>query len=238
MTSEFVCEFANVSKQFRGHVVIADLGLQIKRGEMVALVGPSGCGKSTVLNLIGLLEAPDSGKITLFGLPAPRVGSGAARRLLRTRLGYLFQNYALIDSDTVDANLKIAQTYAAIPRGRQAGTRAAVLEQVGLGDTQKRRVYGLSGGEQQRLAVARLLLKPCDLVLADEPTGSLDAGNRDEVLRMLHEMRDNGKTIILVTHDPVVAESCDRSIDLAGQRTLRSISVPAGLAGNTAVQDH
>src|SRR5262245_33255538 len=112
MTLHTIGGLAHVDKQFGGRPVISDLNPTVSRGARVTPTGPSGCGKSTVLNMIGLLEAPSSGTVTLFGAPAPRVGSGAARQLLRHRLGYLFQNYALIDSDTVDANLRIAQTYA------------------------------------------------------------------------------------------------------------------------------
>jgi len=214
MTWKYACVFRHVNKQFGGQTVISDLSFRINRGEMVALTGPSGCGKSTVLNMIGLLEAPRTGTIKLFDEPAPSVRSRQAQQMLRTRLGYLYQNFALIDSDTVEDNLKVAQTYAPGPRAQHADMRKAALQRVGLGNILGRRVYTLSGGEQQRIAVARLVLKPCDLILADEPTGSLDAGNRDAILQALHHMRDNGKTIILVTHDPVVATSCDRVVEL------------------------
>jgi putative ABC transport system ATP-binding protein len=214
MMWKYACEFTHVSKRFDGQTVISDLSFQIKRGEMVALTGPSGCGKSTVLNMIGLLVAPSTGTIKLFDEPAPSISSRRAQQLLRTRLGYLFQNFALIDSDTVEANMKVAQTYAPGQRARRPDLRKAALKSVGLAEMPGRRVYSLSGGEQQRVAVARLLLKPCDLVLADEPTGSLDPVNRDAILQALHQMRDNGKTIILVTHDPAVAASCDRVVEL------------------------
>lgn len=217
MTWKYACEFTHVSRQFDGQTVVSDLSFHIKRGEMVALTGPSGCGKSTVLNMIGLLVAPSTGTIKLFDESAPSVRSRGAQQMLRTRLGYLFQNFALIDSDTVEENLKVAQTYAPGPRARHPDMRKAALTSVGLDDIDDilgRRIYSLSGGEQQRIAIARLLLKPCDLILADEPTGSLDAGNRDAILQALHHMRDDGKTIILVTHDPVVATSCDRVVEL------------------------
>jgi putative ABC transport system ATP-binding protein len=170
--------------------------------------------QSTVLNILGLLDSADAGTVRLFGEPAPSVGSAGARKLLRTRLGYLFQDFALIDSDTVDANLRVAQTYSTASRSQRDEDRAKALDRVGLAGAARRRTFELSGGEQQRVAIARLLLKSCELVLADEPTGSLDADNRDHVLRMLHEMRDSGRSIVLVTHDPVVASSCDRSVDL------------------------
>jgi putative ABC transport system ATP-binding protein len=214
MSSSVVCEFSKVSKSFRGRNIINELSFEIKRGEMVALTGKSGSGKSTVLNMIGLLEPVDSGSVSLFGTPAPKVKSKRAENLLRHKLGYLFQNYALIDGETADYNLKVAQTYARTPRRDQPAHRSDSLQRTGLEGASDRKVYELSGGEQQRLALARLILKPCDLVLADEPTGSLDAENRDHILGILHAMRSEGKTIIIVTHDSVVASACDRVINL------------------------
>lgn len=214
MGSDVVCQFSNVSKSFRGRRIINELSFAINRGEMVALTGRSGSGKSTVLNMIGLLEPIESGSVSLFGTPAPKVKSKRAEELLRHKLGYLFQNYALIDSETADYNLKVAQTYARVPRKDQPGHRNASLQRTGLKEAADRKVYELSGGEQQRLALARLILKPCELVLADEPTGSLDAENRDHILEILHGMRRDGKTIIIVTHDSAVAAACDRVINL------------------------
>lgn len=209
-----VVEFLDVSKAFRTHQVIRQLSFAVRQEEIVALVGTSGSGKSTVLNMAGLLEHPDSGQIRLFGASAPRIGSPAALRLLRTKIGYLFQNSALIDQDSIEANLKLAQAFTTAPKAEQARQRTNALADVGLDTAPSRRVYELSGGEQQRLAMARLMLKPSDLVLADEPTGSLDSSNRDVVLALLAGLRDHGKTVLLVTHDPVVAAAADRIIEL------------------------
>lgn len=210
-------EFRGVRRSFGSHVVLDGLDLEIARGEMVAITGPSGSGKSTVMNLLGLLDAPESGQISVLGEPAPAPRSGAAYRLIRNHIGYLFQNFGLIDDTTVVKNLEVALAYA-----RQAGPRRAAiadaLAAVGLAGSERRGVHSLSGGEQQRVAVARLLLKPCDIVLADEPTGSLDADNRDVVLRLLHEMNESGKTVVLVTHDPVVVSACSRVVRLDASR--------------------
>ena len=206
-----ICELVNVHKGYRGSVVVDDLSLQIRSGEMVAITGPSGSGKSTVLNLIGLLDRHDRGRVSLFGRPAPKVGSRHATRLLRTRIGYLFQNYALIDNETVEANLQVAQRSS---KGGGSSQRQAVLDRLGLAGVARRPVYTLSGGEQQRVAIARLMLKPCDLILADEPTGSLDAANRDAVLALLTQMNSAGTAIVTVTHDPIVADRCHRTITL------------------------
>jgi len=224
---DVVCEVSGMSKGYRSGPVLDGLDLRIGAGEMVAIVGPSGSGKSTLLNIIGLLESVDSGSLSLFGTAAPSVRSAAAKRLLRKRLAYLFQNYALIDSETVESNLKIAQEFTGGSRSAKRRQRHEVLGRVGLAGAGARRIYELSGGEQQRVAIARVLLKPCDLVLADEPTGSLDTDNRDLVLGMLGDLNAAGKTIVVVTHDPVVAAACTRVV------ALRSVSGAARRAAGT-----
>jgi putative ABC transport system ATP-binding protein len=209
-----VCELIGVGKSFDGRAVIRDLNLVVEPGEMLAITGPSGSGKSTLLNMIGLLEKADRGEVRLFGERGLRVGSRKATRILRYRLGYLFQNFALVDGDSVDANLQIAQAYAKGSREARKEARAAALQAVGLANTGGKKVYQLSGGEQQRVAIARVMLKPCDLVLADEPTGSLDAANADVVIQMLCDINAQGKTMVVVTHDDRVAAMCQRTITL------------------------
>jgi putative ABC transport system ATP-binding protein len=214
-----VCELVGVGKSYGGHAVIRDIDLAVMKGEMVAITGKSGSGKSTLLNIIGLLESADHGELRLFGEPGPRVRSAKATRMLRFRLGYLFQNFALIDGESVDNNLRIAQAYTKRSRSGRQEARQSALHAVGLPNSGGQKVYQLSGGEQQRVAIARLMLKPCDLVLADEPTGSLDATNADSVLAMLRELNAGGKTMIIVTHDDRVAAECDRVIDLPDPRS-------------------
>jgi putative ABC transport system ATP-binding protein len=128
----------------------------------------------------------------------------------RSRLGYLFQNYALIDDETVDGNLQLAQTYVSATRRQRRESREAALAAVGLPGFGRRKVYELSGGEQQRVAIARLMLKPCDLILADEPTGSLDPANAAAVVDMLRDLNARGRTVVIVSHDQRVAAACDR----------------------------
>lgn len=163
----------------------------------------------------GLLEKPDEGVVKLFGEELPRIGSIKAKQLLRTRLAYLFQNYALIDNATVDENLDIPLLYSKKTKSAKKLLKTEALEKVGLSLSLKRKIHELSGGEQQRVAIARILLKPCDLILADEPTGSLDTANRDEIMSILKELHHSGKTIIIVTHDPDVSKACNRIIELS-----------------------
>jgi putative ABC transport system ATP-binding protein len=206
-------DFRGVSKKYGGRSVLRDLRLQIDRGEMVALTGPSGAGKSTLLNLIGLIETPDQGRITIDGVKAPRAGTRAANKHIRHRVAYLFQHFGLVDNATVAANLGLALTYSADPRPKAAQIEEA-LNLVGLAGTQKQRVYTMSGGEQQRVAIARAYLKPCDILLADEPTGSLDKDNADAVLRLIRGMCDSGRTVVIATHDDAARDACDRTFTI------------------------
>jgi putative ABC transport system ATP-binding protein len=216
-----------IQKKFPGRTVFDGFDLKIEKGEQVAITGPSGCGKSTLLNMMGLLEKPDHGEIRILGRPAPRPRGRAANRQLRHHIGYLFQNFALIDDASVKQNLDIALTYAG--RGPSRKERIAeALRHVGLPGMEERRVFSLSGGEQQRVAVARLLLKPCDVILADEPTGALDTTNRDIVLGLLTELNRAGKTVVIATHDQDVMDACSRVVP------LRKAGISWGPAGPTS----
>lgn len=209
-----ICELINVSKSYGRRLVIDNLSMAIQKGEMVAITGKSGSGKSTILNMVGLLEKPDSGIVQVYNEKNPPIGSGRANRLRRNTISYLFQNFALIDHATVDDNLEIPLIYTKHNRKAKQEMKHSVLERVGLNISLKQKIHELSGGEQQRVAIARILLKPCELILADEPTGSLDADNRKEILAILQGLHQEGKTIIIVTHDDIVAEACSRIIRL------------------------
>ncbi|WP_027725967.1 ABC transporter ATP-binding protein [Tuberibacillus calidus] len=206
-------ELKNIVKTYGDKRIFDQFNLSVKKGEIVAITGPSGKGKSTLLNIVGLLEAPDSGDVYIQGLKNPWKREKTKIKLLRDTIGYLFQNYALIDQETVSKNLDVALEYV---RGvdKNALKRKA-LEKVGLSDKMHHKVYQLSGGEQQRVALARLFLKKSDIILADEPTGSLDAANRDRVLSLIQSLNQEGKTVLIVTHDPEVTKICTRVVALA-----------------------
>ncbi|WP_083521011.1 ABC transporter ATP-binding protein [Alicyclobacillus kakegawensis] len=219
-----ICELVRVHKRYGRRIVLDDYSLTVADGEMVAITGKSGAGKTTVLNLMGLLEKPDKGVVRVFGRPSPQIGSRQASRLLRTRIGYLFQNYALVDEETVDANLEVALMYAKKSKRERQRQKETALAEVGLEIPLHSKVYELSGGEQQRVAVARILLKPCDLILADEPTGSLDACNRDAILEILKNLNRAGKTIVIATHDPHVVAACTRTVQLEYEKMTENAS--------------
>ncbi len=209
-----ICKLQNICKSYGNKNILQNFSLTIDQGDFLAITGISGSGKTTLLNIIGLLEKPDSGKFHLFGTENPFRHSRLVTEILRHKLAYLFQNYALMDNETISKNLDVALVYSKKTKKEKEKLKKEVLAQTGLDLELNQKVYELSGGEQQRLAISRMLLKPFELVLADEPTGSLDATNRDEILNILKQLHQNGKTIVIVTHDFTVSSICNRLIQL------------------------
>lgn len=207
-----IIKVEKLNKSFGNQHVLKDLSFEVETNEMIALMGKSGTGKSTLLNILGLLDKPDSGDYILFEHKNIKPFSAKATKMLRDKIGFLFQNFALIDSKDVYYNLNLALKNQRKINHEEVIAKA--LETVGLAGFELKRIYQCSGGEQQRIAVARLLLKPCELILADEPTGSLDRQNRDEIIELLKILKAQGKTIVVVTHDEAVAKHCDRIIQL------------------------
>ncbi|MET9894767.1 ATP-binding cassette domain-containing protein [Streptomyces sp. NPDC006465] len=210
-------DIENLSKVFGARTLWRNVDLTVHRGEMLALVGPSGSGKSTLLNCLGLLDRPSTGTIRYEGKDITRFGRGDVRRFRRDTLGYLFQHYALIENATVVENLDVVVRPRRAAQGEGGGKntdkgRAAVteaLERVGLAGREKEKIHHLSGGEQQRVALARLMVQRPALVLADEPTGALDDANSAVVIDILREMSDAGCAVVIATHDAGVRDRCD-----------------------------
>ena len=207
-----IIELKNINKSYSNKYLFKNLDFSIKKGEMVAITGPSGIGKSTLLNIIGLIDKPDSGEVVICSNKNPFDKEKVKLKLFRDNIGYLFQNYALVDNYTVSKNLDIALEY--VKNKNKKRLKEEALEKVGLLDKLNNKIFELSGGEQQRVALARLMLKEKDIILADEPTGSLDEDNRDIILKLLKQLNDEGKTIVLVTHDKTVANMCNREINI------------------------
>ncbi|MCY9039704.1 ABC transporter ATP-binding protein, partial [Bacillus inaquosorum] len=191
-------ELKSIFKSFDGKSVLSNFSIHIEKNEFVSIVGKSGSGKTTLLNIISLLDSPDEGEIEILGYKNPK--SKEVMKLRRENLGYIFQNYVLMDNETVLTNLLLSTAYA---KDFDKNKLSEALEMVGLDKSfLKKKVYQLSGGEQQRVAIARIILKPCDIILADEPTGNLDEYNKNIILSLFHQLKEMGKTIICVTHDP------------------------------------
>lgn len=205
-------EMHNIKKAYDSHIVFDEVSLSIQAGDRVAIIGKSGSGKSTLLNMIGLLDKPTSGTYFLDGKENIGIHSSTARKVLRDKIGYLFQNYALLDNETVETNMKIAMRYGKY-EDKQASISEA-LNLVGLKATEKRKIHTLSGGEQQRVALARLLLKPCSLILADEPTGNLDEDNTEIIMNLLLSLSEKGKTVVMVTHNQSLLHHFNKVINL------------------------
>lgn len=209
-----IIEVHNISKSYEEKTIFQNLSFDIKEGDFVAIIGESGKGKSTLLNILGLLEEADSGDLLFEGEEYPVINSLKANKMLREKIGYLFQNFALIDDQTVNHNLQIALKYCRLTKKEKTEKVEEALEQVGLQDMLNTKIYKLSGGEQQRVALARIILKPSKLILADEPTGSLDQKNSNIIMDILKKLNEQGKTIVIVTHDLYIADRCKTVISL------------------------
>jgi putative ABC transport system ATP-binding protein len=209
-----IIELKNINKHYGEHKILNNFSLDINKGEMVAITGSSGRGKSTILNIMGLLEGFDSGDYLIDGEKNVKVNSRRSVKILRETINYLFQNFALIDEESVAYNLELALKYVRANKTEKKNMIKNALNQVGLDGYEKKKIYELSGGEQQRVSISRCILKPSKIILADEPTGSLDESNVKLVLNLLKVLNEKGKTVIIVTHDKFVASNCTREISL------------------------
>lgn len=205
----------NVSKKFGSREILRGLSFDVKENEFVALVGPSGSGKSTILNMIGLLDHVDSGRILINGKVLPKVNSRSAVHYRKNVINYLFQSNALISTSSVKDNLMLAMTFTDFSKQEKEQRIKETLKFVGLENRLNSKINELSGGEQQRIAIVRAILKPGDIVLADEPTGSLDPEMSQKAFDLIRSLRDQfGKTILIVTHNIDQAMQCDRIVSL------------------------
>lgn len=204
----------NLSKSFDKKLVLDKLTFEIDDGEMVAIVGESGSGKSTLLNIIGLIEGDYDGDYYFKDKKNIRVNTRESSKLIRDEISYIFQSFALIEDESVRKNLDLALAYVKQSKKDKETAMLSALEKVGMEEYLDQKVASLSGGEQQRIALARAILKPSSLILADEPTGSLDNKNKEYVMETLKELNKEGKTIIVVTHDAYTADMCKRKISL------------------------
>src|SRR5690242_67853 len=188
-----------------------NFSLNVDPGEWIAIMGPSGSGKSTLVNLIGCLDRPSSGEIWLDGEDVANISASELNRVRAEKIGFVFQQFHLIPYLTAVENVMLAQYFHSMTDEKEA---LEALERVGLKERADHIPSQLSGGEQQRVCIARALINDPRIVLADEPTGNLDAQNEEIVLRLLRELHQQGRTIVMVTHDPVVARLADRRIEL------------------------
>jgi putative ABC transport system ATP-binding protein len=205
---------------------VDDLDVAIEAGEFLSIVGPSGSGKTTLLHLIGLLDAPTSGSISIDGMEAGDLSAKELTRLRREKIGFVFQEFNLLPVLNARENVELPLRYLKVPAQERQRRALEALEMVGLSERANNRPKQLSGGEQQRVAIARALVTDPVLVLADEPTGELDTYNTCKVIELMRDLnRETGQTFAIVTHDPMVADYTRRIV------TLRDGKIASDSAG-------
>lgn len=215
-------ELRGVVKNYGGVQALKNIDLTIEAGEWVSIMGPSGSGKTTLMNIIGCLDKPTSGTVVIDGVDVSRLGPKALTEIRREKIGLVFQQFHLIPYLTALENVMVAQYYHSLPDEAEA---LAALERVGLADRAHHLPSQLSGGEQQRVCIARALINYPALILADEPTGNLDEANEKIVLGLFQELHREGHTIVMVTHDPEVGRMAQRRVILEHGR-LRASNFP------------
>lgn len=188
--------------------------LHIKPHEFVSIIGPSGSGKSTLMNIIGCLDTADAGQYYLDGIPIEHYDENALAKLRSEKIGFVFQSFNLISKLTAEENVELPLIYQGVPKAERQERVKTALEKVGLSKRAKHLPTEMSGGQQQRAAIARALVTRPSLILADEPTGNLDSKTSAEIMEMFHELHRQGNTIVLITHDNDVARQAARSIHI------------------------
>ncbi len=216
MADEIILEVEGLSKTYmQGKIpvyALRSVSLSVKKGEMVAIMGPSGSGKSTLMALIGCLEKATSGKIVIDGVDVTDVPDKRLPRIRREKLGFVFQHYNLLTALSAIGNVELAMRFSNVSKRERIERAESLLGKLGLGDRLKHKPTELSGGEQQRVSIARAIANRPAIVLADEPTGEVDSKTRDAIIGIFESLRARGQTVIIVTHDQYVADHCDRVI--------------------------
>lgn len=197
-----------------------DISLDVRAGEFLAIMGPSGCGKLTLLNVLGLIDSPSTGVYRFMGEDVARCSEEQLTLRRRSRVGFVFQNFNLIDDLNVAENVEVALLYVGVSRAERRSRVAEALQRVGLAHRERHMPKQLSGGQQQRVAVARALVTGPKLLLADEPTGNLDTANGDAVLDLLTAINRSGTTIVMVTHSAEHAKRARRIVHMLDGRVV------------------
>ena len=217
--NEAILRAEGLTKIYNGRLVALDgVDLSVLRGEWLAVMGPSGSGKTTLLNLIACLDRPSAGRLVISGTEVSALGQAESTQFRRDRIGLVFQQFHLVPYLTAVENVMLAQYFHSMADEEEA---RAALERVGLADRLHHLPSQLSGGEKQRVCIARALINQPDVILADEPTGSLDKANEEAVMALLCELHAAGHTLIVVSHDPLIAGMAERAIYLDHGRLVR-----------------
>ena len=213
-------ELKNISKIYGDLKALDNVNIHVDQGEWVAIMGPSGSGKSTMMNIIGCMDKPSAGEVLLDGVDISKESSKALTDIRRDKIGLIFQQFHMVNYLTAVENVMVSQYYHSMPDEKEA---LEALERVGLRERAHHLPSQLSGGEQQRVCVARALINHPELILADEPTGNLDEANENIVLDLFAQLHAEGTTLIVVTHDPEVADAAQRTIVLEHGKVAREV---------------
>ena len=208
----------NLSKVYRTEEIestaLNEVSIHIEKGQFVSIMGPSGCGKSTLLNIVGLLDKPESGSYEFLGNEVSQLNEKGRSENRKQNIGFIFQNFNLIDELTVFENIELPLIYNKVSSSERKKRVTELIEKIGISHRSSHFPQQLSGGQQQRVAVARALITKPPLILADEPTGNLDSSNGNEVMELLCDLHEEGTTIVMVTHSSHDASYSDRVINL------------------------
>ena len=213
---ETLISLEGVSRVYRtGHVdvvALRDVNLQVRQGEFLSIVGPSGSGKSTLMHILGCLDRPTTGEYRLAGTAVAELGDDELARVRSRTIGFVFQSFNLLPRTSALENVATPLLYQGVGRRERLDRARVALERLGLGDRVNHESTELSGGQQQRVAIARAIVTEPALVLADEPTGNLDTAAGEDVMGVLRDLHDAGRTIVLITHEPEVAAQAERQV--------------------------
>ena len=212
----------NLSKTYEKHGqtvhALEQVCLHVPKGDFLAITGPSGSGKTTLMNILGCLDRPDSGRYLLEGATVSQLTGSSAAHIRNRKIGFIFQSFNLISSMSAQENVELPLLLRGTPRKARRKAALEALSQVGLASRAAHRPAELSGGQQQRVAIARVLAADPPLILADEPTGNLDAATGREILSILEGLHREGRTIVMITHDPAIAAAAPRTLRMENGR--------------------
>jgi lipoprotein-releasing system ATP-binding protein len=241
--SEIALQAAGLVKRIEGavsHTLVNGIDLEVRKGEFVAITGPSGSGKSSLLYLLGLLDAPTDGEVIICGKPTSKLSENDRANVRLTKCGFVFQFHFLLPEFTALENVLLPMRAAGEMNEKQMRERGLeLLASLGLRDHATKRPGQLSGGQRQRVAIARALANQPEIIVADEPTGALDTASTEQVFSILREIADQGRTVVVVTHDPALAARADRRVHIVdgkvqetfeGRGNARDIAVAAAMA--------
>ncbi|MGI5444869.1 ABC transporter ATP-binding protein [Streptomyces sp. CA-243310] len=227
-----VVELTGVTKEYPGGVAaLRGVDLTVTSGELLAIVGPSGSGKSTLLHIVGTLDRPTAGSVSLAGYDVAALSDRSLSALRSRHVGFVFQSFHLVPGISARANVAEGLLYCGFSRAERDRRAACALERVGLGDRMDHRPHELSGGQKQRVAIARAVAGEPDLLLADEPTGALDTASGESVMELLRELNGDGATIAVITHDQEIAASLPRQVRIRDGEIVADVWNPAPVRG-------